>query len=184
MTNHISFYNEYITDITSEGKQYSIFYNPKIEEFFVYESKYENGRLRCKNPSTNFSALDKIWEIYNDVPADQKTLTQRAFNRKVAEERRERVLKAKANRKPKGRPPKPYLTDAALWSIVNRRPGENDSSLIKRIFERYKAESPNLKSFTISIKNKREKIKKEYKRWQQENSIKNIDPLETFAKKS
>ncbi len=82
MYDHVSFYKEHLIDITSEGQQYSIFYNPIIEEFFVHESSYVDGNLRCKNPSIKFSSMEEMWEILKAVPGDQKKLTLRKLNEK------------------------------------------------------------------------------------------------------
>jgi hypothetical protein len=73
--------------------------------------------------------------------------------------------------------------EAALWSIVNRGEGETDRSLIERTHQRYKTESPNLKSFTISIKDKWTQIREEYRKWKQKNVTENTDSLKTFAQK-
>jgi hypothetical protein len=65
----------------------------------------------------------------------------------------------------KGRPPKSSLVEAALWTMLNKKLGEKNSILIKRNYEKYKEVSPNLKSFSASIKYIRKKIKKERTDW-------------------
>lgn len=197
----ISYYKDYITDIQSGGQQYSVFYNPIIEEFFVYESHYENGRLLCKNPAIDDNAVKALLQIFLSIGNANQTVTVKKFLKEVAvhdpdkafkmslffesfvKKKQEKVLGKNVRSRQKGRPESLNLMDAALWSIVNRKLEEDNLDLIKRTYEKYKAESPNLKSFTISIKDKWVKIRKEHEKWLQENSIKNTDPLKTFAKK-
>jgi hypothetical protein len=200
MTNHIWFCKDYITDIESGGQQYSIFYNPIIEEFFVYESHYEDGRLRCKNPAIEENAVKDLLQTFLGIGNANQTVTVKKFLKGVAaqdlnkafklslffenfvKKEQEKASSRNVRLRQKGRPSKPYLMEAALWSIVNRKLEEDNLDLIKRTYEKYKAESPNLKSFTISIKGNWAKIKKEFRDRQQENVTENIDPLKTFAK--
>ncbi len=202
MTDNIWFYREYISDIVSNGKQYSIFYNPETEEILIHESSYVDGKLRCKNPAIDHNALQDLLKVIYSVPTNNRFLTFKKFSKEflgkdinkisnlepflknlVLNEKEKQDLYKKAKPNKKGRPSKSYLMEAALWAILNRKLREEDSLLISRTYEKYKEESSNLKSFSTSIKSNWEKIRKEHKDWQEENVTKNNDPLKTFARK-
>jgi hypothetical protein len=195
------FRKEPVIDITVDGQQYSIFYNPIEEEFFVYKSHNEKGKLRCKNVAVDNRALEGMLNSFLSVDNANQTITIRKFLKEIAardpnkvaklslflkdfvKKEEEKASDKKVKLSKKGRPSHPYLREAALWAITNKKQAESKSAVIERAYENYKEESPNNKAFTNSVNYNWKQIEKEYKEWQQRNVTKNTDPLEIFAKK-
>lgn len=176
-------YDEFVDDIPFKGKTYRIFYNPIIKKFLANEILSVKKNILLKNPAINQEVLREWLKKYESLPKDQQALTLKAFRRKIEEKQKKKSLDDKAKLKKRGRPAKPYLRKATLWAIKNQEIGEQRRQVIKRAYEKYKNESPNLKSFSTTVTKIWNETRDNWKEQKQKDEAKITIPLKVFAEK-
>lgn len=174
----------FTTHIILEGKVYRVFFDWILEDVFISESfGYIKNIPVFKNPTVNIEVKKKILGEILNLPPDEQFVTLRSAFSALKKNREERLSKAKTSKKTRGRPNKPYLREATLWVIKNQETGEQRRQVIKRAYEKYKNESPNLKSFSTSVTNIWNETRDKWREWKQKDVAKNTIPLKTFAEK-